>query len=174
MVKKEIRKAALQRRRFIQNRDLKERKITAKIIELSKPYKSIGIYMSMDDEVATKDIIRILKEEGKKVYVPTTYDDYIEFHEYIDDDHLAKGKYDILESTGPIAKEMELLIIPLVAFDEKLHRLGMGKGYYDRYLKDFKGLKVGLAYEEQREESIACEEHDVAMDVIVSEKGIYR
>ncbi|MCF8059166.1 MAG: 5-formyltetrahydrofolate cyclo-ligase [Bacteriovoracaceae bacterium] len=67
----------------------------------------------------------------------------------------------------------EVLIIPGLAFGTKGQRLGRGKGYYDRYLESFKGLKIGVCYEEQMRSEIPCDEHDQMMDYIVTQNKVY-
>ncbi len=70
-------------------------------------------------------------------------------------------------------KDLEVIIVPLLAFDEKKQRLGYGGGYYDRYLKNTDAIKIGVAYEIQKTEEHFKEEHDVPMDMIITEKSIY-
>lgn len=70
--------------------------------------------------------------------------------------------------------EIELIITPGVAFDKHGNRIGMGKGYYDRYFASYKTpLKIGLAYEEQVLDSIPKDKYDVAVDFVVTDKNIY-
>ncbi len=72
-----------------------------------------------------------------------------------------------------------LVIVPGLAFDGKGHRIGFGAGYYDRFIKmmNAAGVKyttVGVFYEWQRHDAIPVSDHDVAVDVIVTEEGIYK
>ncbi|MEE0830215.1 MAG: 5-formyltetrahydrofolate cyclo-ligase, partial [Longicatena sp.] len=59
-------------------------------------------------------------------------------------------------------------------FDDQLHRMGHGKGYYDRYLEGMNALKIGVGYEIQKLDQIQVDEHDVSLDLIISEKQIYQ
>lgn len=68
----------------------------------------------------------------------------------------------------------EILLIPGLSFSPEGERLGRGKGFYDRFLENFKGIKIGLCFECQIENGIPTEEHDKKMDFIVTEKKIYR
>ena len=78
-------------------------------------------------------------------------------------------------SSLPVDKtDLDIILVPCVAFDEKKYRLGHGGGYYDRYLKDFHGLKIGIAYELQKVKEVPTEEHDVPLDLIITEKKIYK
>ena len=81
-------------------------------------------------------------------------------------------------SIGAPAKNAEervpdICIIPGLAFSKEGQRLGRGKGYYDRYLEGFSGVKVGIAYSEQLENEVPCEEHDELLDGVVTDQGLY-
>ena len=64
---------------------------------------------------------------------------------------------------------MDLILVPGVAFDKKLHRMGFGKGYYDRFLKDKKIYKIGVCFQEQIREEIPVSDMDISMDEIVTD-----
>jgi len=68
----------------------------------------------------------------------------------------------------------DVLIIPGRAFDDKGNRLGRGKGFFDRYLADFSGLKIGVCFDFQVIEVIPLEPHDLPMDIVVTEKRILK
>lgn len=76
------------------------------------------------------------------------------------------------EKTDP--HDLDVIIVPVIAFDDKCNRLGHGKAYYDRFLKDLKALKIGVAFEIQKTDHISCDPHDIRMDMIISDKKIYR
>jgi 5-formyltetrahydrofolate cyclo-ligase len=68
----------------------------------------------------------------------------------------------------------EVLIIPGLLFDKNFNRLGRGAGYYDRYLANFKGLKIGVCFDEQLTEQIETHENDIKVDLIITNKEIYK
>jgi 5-formyltetrahydrofolate cyclo-ligase len=71
--------------------------------------------------------------------------------------------------------DFDLIIVPLLAFDERKHRLGFGGGWYDRFLAaQPNALKIGLGYEFQRSGSLPVEPHDIALDMIITEAKTYR
>ena len=70
-------------------------------------------------------------------------------------------------------KMIRTIIVPCVGFDEKKNRLGHGGGYYDRYLKDSKALKILVAYEAQKLDEVICDDNDVKADLIITEKDSY-
>lgn len=72
-------------------------------------------------------------------------------------------------------EELDLLLVPCTAFDADCRRVGMGKGYYDRYLpRCTNAIKIGIAFECQRVGHAAVDTHDYPLDAFVTEKGIYR
>lgn len=72
-------------------------------------------------------------------------------------------------------EELDLVLVPCTAFDASCRRVGMGKGYYDRYLPNCThAVKIGIAFECQKVEHAAADSHDFPLDAFVTEKGIYR
>ena len=69
--------------------------------------------------------------------------------------------------------DIEMIIVPGVAYDRKGNRVGRGKGYYDRLLSGSKALKVGVAYDFQMVDEIDAEPHDVKVDLVITDRGIY-
>ena len=67
---------------------------------------------------------------------------------------------------------MDLIVVPGLAFDTRGHRIGYGKGHYDKLLKSTKGYKVGLAFAEQVIETVPDEAHDVPLDLIITDKSL--
>ena len=70
------------------------------------------------------------------------------------------------------SEKIKLILIPGVAFDLSGHRLGYGSGYYDRFLPSHPALKVGIAYEFQILPNIIPQDHDIAMDYVITEKRV--
>ena len=101
----------------------------------------------------------------------------MEFHEYKTTDPLYVNKYGIPEPQ--IKKKIipNVLLIPLVAFDKKLNRLGYGGGFYDRFIErtsKISLIKIGLAFSHQRVENVPTEKFDKKLDFIITEKEIFR
>ena len=65
----------------------------------------------------------------------------------------------------------DVMIIPGIAFTIQGSRLGQGSGYYDKYLKNYNGKKIGICFNEQVLPDLPCEEHDIQMDYIINESG---
>lgn len=137
--------------------------------------KTFFVYVSKDNEVRTHDLIGILMEEGKTVTVPKITCKGIIAPCKIEGFHqLTPGKHRILEPvTEPCKGEIDISIIPAVGLSEDLERLGIGGGYYDRFLEEnLETLAIALAYDYQVLPKISTKSHDQPVDMIVTEKRI--
>lgn len=155
------------------NREKYNNEIFKKVIELKeyKESKLVLIYVSLKDEVDTFKLIKHSLEIGKKVAVPKCVGNNIEFY-YIENlNELEKGKFNILEPKTDrkvIEFNNSICIIPVVAFDKENDRIGYGKGFYDRFLKSYSDIKIGLAYRECICEKIDNDINDVKIDKIIT------
>ncbi len=135
-------------------------------------FESFFIYNSFSTEASTKLIIEKLKESGKRVYLPKVVGENIV--PVALSDKLTVGAFGIPEPLGqPYSGDIDVTVAPLLAVNGKGYRIGYGKGFYDRYFKNAKTLKVGLGYGFQLEE-FECDEWDEPLDEYVCERGIYR
>lgn len=80
---------------------------------------------------------------------------------------------DISDAVRLDKQEIRYVIVPCVGFDEKRNRLGYGGGYYDTFLKDCKAVKIGVAFEIQKCPELISEDHDIPLDIIVTEENTY-
>ena len=113
-------------------------------------YKSYFIYNSFGSEADTSAIISALTAAGKEVYLPRTEGEIIVPVPY---GETKKGAFGIEEPQGQaFCGDIEVTVIPLLAVNSRGFRTGYGKGYYDRYLKTARTLKVGLGYSFNLEE----------------------
>lgn len=140
----------------------------------SKEFRSanvIGAYFATRSEVRTDLIIAQARKLKKKVTLPRTEGDLIKFYEMTD--KLTLGRFGIMEPFPlSLAGEMDLLVVPGVAFDRKGYRVGYGKGYYDRFLSESKAFSVGLAYDLQVVDILPRGAHDQKLDALATESGI--
>lgn len=158
------RKALIQKRIQI-HPYIREEKEKA-IVETLKPFLkgNIGLYVPIKGEV---DVFQPFK--NLSVYLPVmTSSTNMKFVKY--EDNLQEGSFGILEPVGVFVDRnvLDVIVVPLVGFNNTI-RIGYGKGYYDRYLKDFHGLKIGVAFDIQEDKSILRKEHDIEMDMIITE-----
>lgn len=135
----------------------------------------ILMYHSLPDELSTHRFLD--KWHGRKnFYLPRVNGVNLEILPY-DESRLELGAFHIEEPTGNNtvpAEEIELVIVPAVAYDRAGNRLGRGKGFYDRLLASTKATKVGVGYEFQIVDEIPAEPHDVKMDMVITQKTVLR
>lgn len=134
--------------------------------------KILGIYVSFKNEV---DTIALIQEiiKTKKVSVPKTNHHEMDFYLIDSLEELKLGTYGILEphNNRLIDKnKIDLLIVPIVAYDRNNNRLGYGGGFYDRYLKDYHGSIIGLAFAFQQVKNLPVESYDLPIKTIIDEK----
>lgn len=155
-------------------------KICSRIIELPeyKACSTLLLYSAINGEADVAPLVAEALKEGKTVGLPLcdTESETMCFME-TDGSNLTVGAYGISEPEGGrIISEFKssLCLVPGLAFDEKLRRLGRGKGYYDKFLSDYAGGKVGISFEDFMVEEVPTEDNDIKMDVIVTEKRVIR
>ncbi len=129
-------------------------------------------YCSLSDEVDTTNLLTQLLSKGKRVLLPKVINDYemklCEIHSMND---LTEGAFHIMEPNGWAFVDYDLIevaIIPGMAFDHKGHRLGRGRGYYDRFLAQAPNIyKIGVSFSFQKVASVPVENNDIIMDEII-------
>ncbi|WP_105615923.1 5-formyltetrahydrofolate cyclo-ligase [Vallitalea okinawensis] len=138
---------------------------------------SLFSYVSLPEEVDTKPILNYAFQKGITVAVPRVIDKGImSFFRINNFNDLEEGNFKVLEPVLGLEEirptNSSVIIVPGVAFDHNLSRIGYGGGYYDRYLGQFSTTKIALAYSCQLVDPIEIREHDVAMDYIITEEKI--
>lgn len=179
-----LRKLALSKRDNLSETERKEFSgtIAKRLLSLPEIEKAdvIMCYRSFRSEADTVKIVENLFQLGKTLCFPVCERAGI-MHAFspIDENSWIAGRMGIMEpdreKSRLIAPEdIELLICPLVAFDNQKNRIGYGGGYYDRYLpRCEKAVKIGIAFEAQRVEKIDTDQYDRAMDIIITEEKVY-
>jgi 5-formyltetrahydrofolate cyclo-ligase len=144
-------------------------------IEKSEPFIKatyVFVYWSLSDEVPTHHFIMKWYQE-KEIYLPVMVDGDLELRKFEGLSSLVREPlFGVDEPTGMKLEDESLIsfaIIPGIAFDNLLNRLGRGRGFYDRVLKRLQSAhKVGLAFPCQMVECIPVEPHDVRMDEVIA------
>jgi len=144
--------------------------------------RALLVYVSSkDNEVDTLRLISSAIEAGRQVLVPVALTSTREmvWSELRSLDELHPSTFGIMEPKEDCIRpvehcEMDLALVPGIAFDTSGCRIGYGGGYYDRFLSSFRGKKVALAYELQVYDSVPSEPHDLPVDVIVTENRLIR
>ncbi len=142
------------------------------LLEKLHLYKVIMLYSALPDEVPTQTLMAALVAQGKTVLLPRVINEKdMELRRYTGPQDLQVGAYGIMEPTGERFTDHEAIdvaIVPGMAFDTEGHRLGRGKGYYDRFLSRVPFLyKIGLCFSWQIVDCVPCDEHDIVMDEII-------
>lgn len=162
---------------------LASRKVCAKLRQLQqyRYAKRIALYRATEGEIDLNDVWKSAPLQGKYCYLPALNDDYtLSFLPATPASILHKNRYNIEEPDVPRKHqikpdELDLILLPVVAFDNQGTRLGMGAGYYDRTLTHHpRPLLIGVAYEFQRVSFMETQAWDVPMDLIVTEYTIHR
>lgn len=133
--------------------------------------KTVMLYASLPDEVQTLEFIEQWRSK-KRIILPVVDGDDIIPTALDENIQLKNGEFNILEPQNQAYKgNFDLIIVPGMAFDRQGHRLGRGKGYYDRFLSNYSNVyKIGLCFDFQLVENVPCEKHDQVMDEIISYK----
>jgi len=142
---------------------------------------TVLVYSALPSEIDLGDLIREAYSKGKRVVFPRCIPgtSLMEFHEVDNLDVLKKGSFSIMEppADAPVWKpspaDRAVCVIPAVLFDVSGHRIGYGKGFYDRYLSGKSGIqRIGVAYDRFITESVPHGRYDLSVDFIVSEKRL--
>ena len=138
--------------------------------------KTVATYYPVGSEVSTLKILSSVLRMKKHLALPLVEDaTAIIFAEVKDlEKDLETGRYKIMEPKKHClhTNKIDLVLVPGIAWDEHGHRLGYGKGYYDRYLANLQSKTVGLAYDFQILEKIPHEKNDFSVNLIVTEKRV--
>jgi len=135
---------------------------------------SLALYSSIHNEVATEQIFAAARDSGKRVYYPRVAGDELEFIEVSKLNSLVSGAFGVAEpepGEKTTVAELDLIVVPGVAFDLRGYRLGYGRGFYDRQLirKPAVTIAVGLCFEMQLCDVLPTEAHDQMVDFIATE-----
>ena len=182
MNKSQIRKKILKIRKNNFNKNLKinSRKFIS-FLKINLPnLKNIGGYYPYNYEIDDLEILDLLEKKQFNISLPIiNKNNQMNFFKWSNNDPLKINKFGIPE---PVVSSKiiypDILLVPLVAYDSQLNRLGYGGGYYDRYIekleKNKKVIKIGLAFSFQKISSIPISQYDKRLDFIITEKEILR
>ena len=184
--KQEIRKAAHENRRNQADKDSVSEAIVQRFMSLPE-YASAGtvmFYIDVRDEARTRHALPAALASGKRIVIPYCVDGELELFHLESMEELEVGMYKILEPKAELREvaakrlqpqDLDLIMVPGVAFDRNGGRTGHGKGYYDKLLEHARTDTplVALAFECQMFPEIPCESHDIYMDKVVTESSVY-
>lgn len=188
-LRSEIRQTIRQRRRALTDAEQHLFAEQAALRTLAYPQvkeaNSVAVFLSFDGELDTRPLIQTLWQAGKAVYLPVLHPfskGSLLFLRYDQNSHLVINRLKILEPKLDVRHiipldNLDVLITPLVAFDEQGQRLGMGGGFYDRTLQNWRqhGLwPVGLAHDCQLVHALPAEEWDIPLPAVITPSRIWQ
>lgn len=112
--------------------------------------QTVMLYVPVHNEINLQGLLD-LYEDKKTFLLPVTHRRYMKAHPYMGQENMKRGKYRVSEpTTPPFTGKIDLILIPGVAFDKQLHRLGRGGGYYDKFLRQHpQAVKIGVGFDFQ-------------------------
>ncbi|MBP1928277.1 5-formyltetrahydrofolate cyclo-ligase [Methanolinea mesophila] len=153
--------------------------ILERLLSLLDGESPVMVYVSKPPEVETHRFIRSLLERGTEVVVPIIQarDCSLRLSYLRDLTSLRVSTFSVPEPIGAEiparAEDIPVVVVPVIAFDRNGHRLGYGAGYYDRFLEKNPHLKrIAVAFSCQEVDDLPADEHDMKMDLIVTEKEV--
>lgn len=161
-------------------RKILDRAIADRLIELVSPYDTVLCYVSSDIEVDTRYVLsELFKDSGKKILAPKCVKgtNIMHFYPITGFDDLEEGSFSIYEPKDGISMQTDFsdnscCIVPALCYDSKGYRVGFGKGFYDRFLAEFSGKKIGICYSGCIVDKIEHDDTDIKIDIIITDKGV--
>lgn len=160
---------------------------TVRNLDILNDARNIAFYQPIDGEIDPSLILDYALGEGKSCFLPRISEDspeFVSFAPYDKNTELKISNWGIAEplapKTVPSPTDLDLVFVPLVAFDRHCFRLGMGKGFYDRtfsfkiFNRQSRPLLIGLAHECQFTEPFSVQSWDVRLDAVITAEKIYR
>lgn len=185
--KDEIRKAAHAARRAQRDKDAVSRQITERVRSLPeyRSARTVMYYVDVRDEARTRQALPEAIQSDQRIVIPYCVEGELELFLLESMDELEEGAYRILEPKAELRSvpekqlavdQLDLILVPGVAFDREGGRTGHGKGYYDKLLEHarLETPLVALAFDCQIFDSIPMQEHDIYMDKVVTESTVYQ
>ena len=178
MNKSDIRKKilGLRKKNYLKNSSVNFSKFL-KFLEKNKiKNKIIGGYYPYNYEIDTLEILEKLEKKNYLISLPKiSKNNKMNFYHWSFKDPLTVNRYGIPEPISKKKVNPEILLVPLLAYDKELNRLGYGGGFYDRYISNIKYnkkiIKIGLAFSFQKINKLPINQYDKKLDYIITEKN---
>ncbi len=165
------RKELLPEQAACMSRLAQQRLVATKLFAVAR---SLALYSPIYNEVDTSDIFLMARRREKQVYYPRVAGEHLHFVPISSAGQLVPGAFGVLEPAADLKTSQQvpdLILIPGVAFDRCGHRLGYGRGFYDRYLAccSDNAVRVGFSYSFQLRNALPADAHDQSLDVLVTD-----
>jgi 5-formyltetrahydrofolate cyclo-ligase len=150
--------------------------VAERLLAMPETERARGVlaYAATSEEIDPSLAIEALRERGARIAFPRVCGPGEMTVHWAEASELQPGYCGLLEpaegTEAAAAPDIDLVLVPGVAFDAQCHRLGMGSGFYDRFLAKLhpSARVIGIAFDEQVVEQVPCEEHDVPLDAVVT------
>ena len=167
------------RSKFARKKIKVKSEIIIKLIEQKSPNNRVGLYYPFGDEISTLELMGRLTKKNFIISLPVINNKFeMSFYSWNPSEPLTINKFGILEPLKEKKIIPSTLIIPMLAFDSNLNRLGYGGGFYDRFIQKLERqnicVKIGLALSCQKINKVPVDKFDKKMDFIITEKRIYK
>jgi len=181
VIKSKIRKKILDIRKKKNNKNIKFSflKIFKEIKKNISKKKIVGGYYPVNFEINILEFLEKLEIKGVQLCLPVVKkDNKMDFYSWSTKNLLKLNKYGIPEPEQIKKVFPDIILVPLVAFDSRLYRIGYGGGYYDRYIEKLSNkknlLKIGIAHSCQKINRVPTNKYDKKLDIIITEKYVLR
>ncbi len=181
MIKSKIRKKILDIRKKKNRKNIKFSflKIFKEIKKNISKKKIIGGYYPVNFEIDILDFLEKLEIKGLQLCLPVVKkNNEMDYYSWSTKNLLKLNKYGIPEPEKIKKVFPDIILVPLVAFDNRLYRIGYGGGYYDRYIEKLSNkknlLKIGIAHSCQKINRVPTNKYDKKLDIIITEKYVLR
>lgn len=156
--------------------------VWAERLRLLRPARRIALYLALPEEIATGPLLERARRRGCHVFLPRITDTRRNRMAFVDAEGAwRRGRWGVLEPAAirriPV-RDLQVIFMPLVGFDSRGNRMGMGKGFYDRavafrlrHRAIRRPLLVGLAFGCQEVDALHARPHDVPLDLLITEHG---
>lgn len=181
MNKTEIRKKkiALLKQLSTKEKEAEEHQLYTQLFESNywKKADTIAVTMSQDFEIDTRPIITEAWKVGKKVVLPRAKKKRVmDFVLYTPDTPLETSSFGIVEPAAHLSAvekdDIDLMIVPGLAYSRNGYRIGFGGGYYDRFLTDYRGMKISLVLKSQQIDAWTPETFDIPLDALITKDEV--
>lgn len=157
------------------------RAATLRVLDLAEYVgaQTIVGFSAIQKEIDPAELLAGARASGKRVGLPRVVGDLLELHEFRDVSELEEGSFGVLEpaASAPViaAADVDLVVVPGLAFDARGHRLGYGRAFYDRLLPGMpKAFRLGFAYDFQVVMELPDDAHDIPMHAVVTDLRVLR
>ena len=184
--KQRIRSEVFRRRVALEDKAQRSRRILQRVIQCPqyRAAETVMFYLDARSEVRTRSTVSDQLETDRRVVVPYCVDERLQLFHLLSLDEVSPGAFGILEPSAACRRDVDRLVnvrdvdafvVPGVAFDRLGRRLGHGHGFFDRLLSNARGdaVKIGVGFDCQIVEQLPSEEHDVRLDLVVTENAVW-